>query len=354
MPAKGSGYSILHAKHLASSSLPFASERKATDSILITSRTLEHLKKGTYLSLQPTNADTAGAQFLVRLPNSRVPKFHTYTPSPTASSSHNHRLAHAIGDLVFTGGLTPFAAIPLIKTVQFVACGGLVPGRLLQRLDALVGKVHYQAPHLQLFGPLLEDSNAHLRFRVNERLAKTATGTPRDEALADKVARMSRYVTLLERLMALVPDMSSTEVLKAVRAGMQSEMERSYEGAVEAHLLGGAVFSAPSSRQSKRMSSPSQRSSSSSNNNAGTASPDGPASFTSGRSSSTFPKHNLGRQLEDVLKGNLPLDVPTIIMVARLVLVAWTLSVESVAWEDGETGFRVVDPARLPERMYMW
>lgn len=350
LPAKGSGYSTLHAKHLASGALPFASKRKTTDTIIITNTMLEHLRKGSPLSLQPTSPETAGARFLARLPNSRAPSFYTCTPSTTAKSTHG--LIHAIGDLVFTGGLTPFAAIPLIKTVQFVACGGLVPGRLLQRLDALVGKVHHQAPHLQLFGPLLEDSNAHLRFRVNEKLARIATSTLRDEPLADKVARMSRYTTLLERLMALVPDMSSTEVLKAVRAGMKSEMERSYEEAVAAHLISDTILSVPALHQGKP--NPSAPRSIVSNNSSGTASPSSPASLTSGRPSSTFPKHNLGRQLEDVLKSRLPLDIQTIVMVARLVLVAWTLSVESVAWEEGEAGFRVVDPARLPESMYMW
>ncbi|KAL1602576.1 hypothetical protein SLS60_005992 [Paraconiothyrium brasiliense] len=350
LPAKGSGYSTLHAKHLASGSLPFASDRKTINSILITAETLSHLKAGKHLYLQPTGADTKGSQFLARLPNARAPNFHALAPSETAN--HTSRLLHAIGDLVFTGGFTPFASIPLIQTVRFVASGGLVPGRLLQRLDALVEKVHRQAPHLQLFGPLLENTNAHLRFRLNERLAKLARGTLTDEALADKVARMSRYTTLLERLIALVPDMRPADVVSAVREGLKSEMERSYEDAVAAHLIGGTILSTPSSKRTSSVSrKDTRRRSRLSDRSSGTASPDGPGS---GRPSSTFPVHNLGRQVEDVLKGSLPLDVQTVVHVARLVLVAWTLSVEGVAWEEGEVGFRVVDPGRLPERMYMW
>ena len=352
LPAKGSGYSTLHAKHHASGSLLYESDRNRTHSIIITHETLEHLKTGTPLILQPTEADTSGAQFLARLPSSRSPSFHTCVPSTTTNQTS--RLIHAIGDLVFTGGLTPFASAPLIKTVQFVASGGLVPGRLLQRLDALVEKVHHQAPHLQLFGPLLEQSNTHLRFRVNERLAKLATGTVTDEVLAEKVARMSRYVTLLERLMALVPNMNSAQVLVAVRKGMKSEMERSYEDSVAAQLIDGTVLSTPQNKRNSSVSRRGTRRSKNSSNSSGTASPDGMASTTSGRPSSTFPSHNLGRHVEDVLKGSLPLDIQTIVMVARLVLVAWTLSVESVAWDQGEAGFRVMDPARLPEKMYMW
>ncbi|KAF1979231.1 hypothetical protein BU23DRAFT_549252 [Bimuria novae-zelandiae CBS 107.79] len=356
LPAKGSGYSTLHAKHLASGSIPFASDRKIVHSIVITENTLELLKAGTGTYLQPTGADTRGAQFLARLPNSRAPNFHIIAPSTSANSTS--RLVHAIGDLVFTGGFTPFASVPLIKTVQFVASGGLVPGRLLQRLDALVEKVHRQASHLQLFGPLLEDANTHLRFRKNERLAKLATGILTDEALADKVARMSRYTTLLERLMALVPDISPAGVLAAVREGMKSEMQRSYEDAVAAHLISDTILSTPSGVQSKRASTVSRRDtrrrSRYSNPSSGTTSPDGPASVASGRQSGTFPTQNLSLLVESVLKGALPLDVQTIVMVARLVLVAWTLSVQGVAWEEGEVGLRVVDPARLPEKMYMW
>ncbi|KAL5453621.1 hypothetical protein PMIN06_005385 [Paraphaeosphaeria minitans] len=356
LPAKGSSYSTLHAKHLASGSLPLASDRKIINSILITPETLAHLKVGEHLYLQPTGADTKGAQFLARLPNARAPNFHTFAVSETTNSAS--RLLHAIGDLVFTGGFTPFASIPLIQTVQFVASGGLVPGRLLQRLDALVEKAHRQAPHLQLFGPLLDDINAHLRFRANERLAKLAIGTVTDEPLADKVARMSRYTTLLERLMALVPDIRPADVLAAVREGLKSELERSYKDAVAAHVVGRTILPTPSSSRSKHNSSLSQKDTRRrvrhSNSSSGTASPDGPVSPTSGRPSSTFPVHDLGRQVEDVLKGSLPMDVQTIIHVARLVLVAWTLSVEGVAWDEGEVGFRVVDPAKLPEKMYMW
>ena len=57
---------------------------------------------------------------------------------------------------------------------------------------------------------------------------------------------------------------------------------------------------------------------------------------------------NLGKQVEQVLKQDLPLSIPTIGFIARMVIVAWTLSVEPVAWEEGEQGFRVPDLATLP------
>lgn len=355
LPAKGSGYSTLLAKHLASGALPFALDRKATNSVLITNDTLEALQSGTEIELQPTSANTVGARFLASLPNSRSPNFHVFATSTTTDTSSVTRLVDAIGELPFIGGFTPLASIPLVKTVRFVASGGLVPGRLLQRLDALVEKVHRQAPHLQIFGPLYEDSNARLLFRSQERLAKLAVGTVTDEPLADKVARMNRYTTLLERLMVLVPGMKPHDVVVAVRNAMRSEMERSLESAVAAHLIGGNEIVSSPSPQSKRSSSISRRDTRRrSRHSSGTASPDGPSSTVSGRPSSTFPTQNLGLVVESVLKNRLPLDVPTIAMVARLVLVAWTLSVEGVAWEDGETGFRVPEVTKMPQKMYIW
>ena len=54
------------------------------------------------------------------------------------------------------------------------------------------------------------------------------------------------------------------------------------------------------------------------------------------RASSTFPTFNLGRQVEAILKTELPFGVETVALVARLVLVAWTISVEGVDWEGGD------------------
>lgn len=48
--------------------------------------------------------------------------------------------------------------------------------------------------------------------------------------------------------------------------------------------------------------------------------------------------HNLGTVVEGILKSKFPLDVRDVATVVRLVLVAWTLSVGSVKWEEGEEG----------------
>jgi len=54
-------------------------------------------------------------------------------------------------------------------------------------------------------------------------------------------------------------------------------------------------------------------------------------------------ERSLAKQIEHVLKSELPLDVSTIAFVARMVVVAWTVSVGTVAWGEGESGFRVPD-----------
>jgi hypothetical protein len=70
-------------------------------------------------------------------------------------------------------------------------------------------------------------------------------------------------------------------------------------------------------------------------------------------SSAGFPPHNLGKQVEQILKSNLPLSVENVALVARLIIAAWTLSVEVVAWDEGEQGFRVPDLSKLPEKMVL-
>ncbi|KAJ4369684.1 hypothetical protein N0V83_005446 [Neocucurbitaria cava] len=327
--ARGSGFSTLYAKHLAVGSLPFAQSRDTVDSILITNDTLEAIQAGASL----------------------------------------HEAA------------TPLASTPLIKTIQFIASGGLPPGRLLQRLEALVDKVHRCAPHLSLFGPIYEPQHAGLLYRERDRLGRLATNDTTPDTLADKAARMSRYVTLLERLVAMMagmPDgMKPQDVREVVRQATRREVQRSYADAVAAwndtkiNTFAIVTSSPPLSpvvdsptstsdpTRNKRQSTasrcaatshsarPSNRSSTASTiftrrSGSESGSPGSPGG-ASGSDAFSAPPHSpppqqqdLGKQLEAVLKSELPLGVESVAFVARCVLVAWTLSVEeSAAWEEG-------------------
>ncbi|KAF2650133.1 hypothetical protein K491DRAFT_609442 [Lophiostoma macrostomum CBS 122681] len=362
LPAKGSAYSTLWAKHLAAGSLPFAQNKHHLDSILITSDTLSAIQSGACLRVGTSDAMTNASRFLTSLPNSRKVKFHTLSSSSTSTSTP--LLLHAIANMPFSGGFTPLAAMSLINTVGFVASGGLPAGRLLQRLESLIEKVHRQAPHLGLFGPLYEAANARQLFREHEHLGKMATGAIEHEDIADRTARMHRYTTLLERLMFLVPDMKTQDVLAAVQEALRKELEHSYADAVAVFARGGASPDASLHTPTKRLSSHSTRPHYSKryslNITPPTDSQTPPSAFCAPKRASTFPQallidphSNLGRDAERILKLELPFSVETVAFVARLILVAWTLSVEPVAWEEGEQGIKMLDLASLPEKMIM-
>ncbi|KAF2016777.1 hypothetical protein BU24DRAFT_433605 [Aaosphaeria arxii CBS 175.79] len=360
LPARGSGFSTLYAKHLASGSLPFLQDERAVNSILVTGETLHALKEGSSVHFEPSLSDSKAANFLQSLPSSRQSRFFALAPS-TNSNSSTSLLLHAITAMPFSGGLVPIASAPLVDTVQFVTSAGLPAARLLQRLDALVDKVNRHSPHLQLFGPLFDDENAGLRVRVDERLNKLATDPTASEPIIDKAARMHRYTTLLERLMALVPDTTPAEVLIAVREALQRDIEHSYQDARAAHNnpdIATTMAEFMSLPRRCHLSNPASTTTSIptlSPVSSPSCSPTTPKSGTWSprRSSTTFPPHNLGKQVESILKASLPLSVETIAVVARLVLVAWTLSVERVAWEDSDEGVRLPAVEELPEVMAM-
>lgn len=226
-----------------------------------------------------------------------------------------------------------------------MASGGLPHGRLLQRLEGLVDKVHRFAPHLTIFGPLYEPRYAGLLYRERERLGKLATNPDIFETLADKFARMSRYITLLQRLMALVPGMAPQDVSDAVQEATKIQMQQAYTDAVAAHAQeppSNHPGSTITWHESVRSRSPRNRQSVIS-------------THRSIRTSSSSPRRSsdqelsLGRQVEDVLKMELPLSIQTIAFVARMVIVAWTLSVGHVAWEEGESGMRLPALNDLPD-----
>lgn len=350
----GSGHSLLFAKHLACGSLPFAQDARSISSLLMIDEVLDAVRSGTPITMRKSSQHTSSSKFLAQLPN--LGDLVIYAIETSTKSSPATPLFDAIAMLPFVGGLTPLASRPLCETVRFVASGGLDPGRLLQRLEGLIDKVQRPSPHLDIFGPLYEPQNAGLLFRERERLAKVASGAVSEE-LADKVARVYRYVTLLQRLMALVPDMKPQQVLAAVKEATKKDLARSYADAVAAHKAASTsphpfptvndTNCPPSDARSNRRhasnaSRPSARLSPRSSLGSGVA---------SSRLSMSFPEHNLGKQVEVLLKSELPFSVDTIATVSRLVIVAWTLSVGIVAWKEGEEGFRVPEIKKLPEEM---
>ena len=326
MPTSGTGVSPFFAMHMAAGSLPFSQENKAVDSILITNETFEAVQAGTSISWQKNAQQTPQSKFLAALPSSR--KLNLYTSNASSRISSPPTLIDAIAALPFSGGLPPLAHEPLIRAVNFIAAGSLTPARLLQRLENLVDKVHLHAPHLSIFGPLYAPQNAALLFRERERLRKLATNPSTPDSTADKASRMQRYITLLERLMALVPDTKPHDVRTAVQHATQRALQRSHADAVSPRSPSLALTSHPPS--------PSTRSKRLSGMSTGRASTT--TTTSAHRVSASFPPLSLATHAENLLKMELPLSVEGIAEVARLVLVAWTLSVERTVWEGEGQG----------------
>lgn len=355
LPARGSGFSPLFSKHIAGGSLPYAQDNRCVQSILVNNLTLKAVQSGMPVCLHDPSFETRQSRYVSMLPSSREFKFHI--ASTIQNPQPSNPVVDAISALPFMGGLVPLASIPLIKTVQFVACGGLAPSRLLQRLEGLVDKVNRQAPHLKIFGPLYETKNLAILYRERERLGRLAKGTGVADTIADKASRMQRYVTLLERLMALVPDMKPRDILAAVQKATKEELEHAYLDAVAAYRTSPSRSSSvvdshgcpESDARSKRASTSSQGSGHRSNRSSSASI----ITFVSPVSSGDAQTQTLAKQVERLLKAELPLSVESIATVARLVIAAWTLSVEPVAWEDGEAGFRVPELEKLPEKMVM-
>jgi hypothetical protein len=351
MPAQGSGFSPLFAKHLAAGSLPYGQDKKSVRSVLITFDTLRAVETGSQLQLQDCSSKTPQYRYLTSLPSSRGLNLQTAIGS-TKPMSSNH-VIDAIGMMPFVGGLVPLASMPLVKTVQFVASGGLPAVRLLQRLEGLVERVNKHAPNLNTFGPLYEPHHAALLYRERERLGRLATSATSSDSIADKASRMQRYVTLLERLMALVPDLSAQDVLEAVQAATRKELERSYDEALATHQKGNSIPSSATKSYCLDSDSRTKRFSTQSHYQSKCTSDVSELTITSPVSSTGFAPLSLGKQAEQILKADLPLSVDQVALVARLVLVAWTLSVDVVAWEEGEHGFRIPNLVDLPEKMVL-
>jgi hypothetical protein len=340
-PPRDSGFSLLFAKHIAAGSLPYSQDKNAVQSILVTNYTLRAVQAGSSIGLYKFNIKSRQSRLLASLPSSREINF--LATSVSTEPLTQNPLIDAISTLPFLRGLVPLASMALIGTVQFVAFGGRSPGRLLQRLEGLVDKVNRHTPHLDIFGPLYEPHNAALLYRERERLGRLATCANTTDSIADKTARMQRYITLLERLMALIPGMNPQEVMAAVQEATKKQLYRTYANAFADDRDTTSSESLVSDSHAVEFT----------HHNSKRSSDASTMDVTSPRSSAGFPRLNLGKQVEPILKADLPLSVEAVAVVARMVIAAWTLSVEVVAWEEGEQGFRIPDSGTLPEKMVM-
>jgi hypothetical protein len=351
MHACGSGFSLLFAKHMATGFLPYSHERNGVKSFIVTNDTLKAVQAGSSVCLHESKVRTLQSRLLASLPSSCEVSF--YRTSVSSHPQLANPLIDSISTLPFLGGLVPLASMPLINTVQFIASGGLPPGRLLQRLEGLIDKINRYAPHLNIFGPIYEPQNAALLYRERERLGKLATGANTSDSIADKTARMQRYITLLERLMALIPGMKSKEVMAAVQEATKKEIYLSYSDAIASYQSTCSAGSLTAHSDTADFDARMRRLITQTHLHSNHPSDASTLIVVSPRSSTSPSTTNLGKQVEQFLKTELPLSVEAVAIVARMVIVAWTLSVEAVAWEEGEQGFRIPNLDTLPDKMVM-
>ncbi|KAH7411927.1 hypothetical protein DE146DRAFT_641762 [Phaeosphaeria sp. MPI-PUGE-AT-0046c] len=353
LPARGSCCSTLAAKHLAAGFLPFRQDERYIHTVRIDEESLRLLQAGTPIKFS-ISSGSKQAQWLASLPTARELSLYIADASIESQPQSSNPLIDAISTLAFQGGLVPLASLTLVKAVRFIAAGSLPPARLLQRLEALVDKVNQHAPQLSLFGPLHEPRNAALLYRERERLGRLTTTANATDSIADKASRMQRYVTLIERLMALIPNMKPQDAQAAVQDATRKALEQSYSHAVEAHKMTAvATSSVIDSHGCPESDSRSRRCSTQSPSRSGRQSRASTESFTSPRASVSSSPSNLGKEIEHFLKADLPFSVEDVAAITRFIIVAWTLSVEVVAWDDGEPGFRVLDPRKLPDKMVL-
>ena len=247
----GSGYSTLFAKHLALEVVPFSQTANSVSAIVVSPESAALFRTGTHVSLTPLTSDPlpAPAAMLVQLPASKATALHTLAPSPSSSVTFSDTgvLLRVLAHLPFTAGLVPLAAPLVAQTTLFAAARGQPAGSLLPRLEDLAHKLHRQAPHLRLFGPVLDDANVGSWTRMRRRLAYVGRRPLRSDAedVAERAARLARYTTILERLVALLVAPTSAsdaekDALGIVMRAAEREMERAYWAAVDAERTGSA------------------------------------------------------------------------------------------------------------------
>lgn len=374
VPRASPGYSILLAKHMACGSLPFSRGPSVTACLLISRASAAAIVAGSpALHIRrKNNPDTASSKFLSSLPHSRgLALYEVAVEAPITTSNDFQTPAQlpesfleVLARLPYTT-LPPLASIPMLDVIGFVASAGLPPGRLLQRLESLIEKIHNASAGTSLFGPLYEVHNVRTLVRERDRLGKLALeATPRanvSDSLAQKTARLHRYGVLMERLTGMLATggLGKEEVRRRINEANRNELVKSYSDALGQHRTTPTPRGSPSNGNTgtatpvPQVSSPTAEPTTPSQGRtlgAQSPQPQGSriitrSSISSCRSGSTrrsgpSAPPNLGSQLEAILKAGLPLSVPQVAFVGRLVLVAWSLSAEKVAWEEEEEGMR--------------
>lgn len=242
-PSMGSGYTTLFAKHLACSCLPFAqtSKWKQVETIAIDKIILEALKRGETIVDVPVNHWSLGMSYLDRLPSAATNSYYCGSSSQgRLGDIRDHYDEHvgtwwrAVAGIAF-GGLVPMAANPLVEAVQFTVLGGLPTSKEVHRgLENLINRLHEKL-YLEIPSVFLFSKRQEL---VSEKLT---AGYPLDMdpdeseiGLREYATIFGRYMTLLERLTAIIQDPEGDPCKRVFRRTCH-HVKKSYRAAVWTH-----------------------------------------------------------------------------------------------------------------------
>ncbi|KAK6530414.1 hypothetical protein TWF694_003769 [Orbilia ellipsospora] len=339
-PGKGSGWSILMAKHMACSCLPFLQTRdgKASagtiETIPINRYMLEHIELGHSIIDQRNEAwgSSSAISYLYRLPSSKSPNFYKgvlaeqYRGMGTIYDRNNPPVAvsswsKAVAGVAF-GGLVPVAGYTLVKSIKFTLEGGQPRDRVYATLSEIIDVIHKQArkdlPGISLFGKRIDITSERLergfvvRFDPSSRIRYIAW-------------RLGVYSTLLERLVAIYQPTCGTSAehrLSDVYKRCCDVIQIRYDEAVQAK---------------QKMNQGQEQKASTINNSS--------QSETAGCSSIQF-KERSDSQLEGVLfhlKQGKILTVDHVAIVALAIIHEWAHLVKVIDWEKSPSGDRDMD-----------
>jgi hypothetical protein len=234
-PTKGSGYSILFAKHMACGSLPFQQSKGLIHCVCVNHAVLHSILKGEHLNIYKRDRHPISLNYLIHLPavsqlciygesyrtlqnpgNKELPlgSIFDITPKDDISAPREpvSTWPKVVARIAF-GGLVPQANNTLVDAVQFTVgtrinpCGPECnPGdpciNLVNALAQLRSIMDHKAPTLNLFGALgrheiLDDSLGSPESTVSETNCLAVSNCRHTGAL------FARYMTLFERLVAV-------------------------------------------------------------------------------------------------------------------------------------------------------
>lgn len=246
--SKGSGYSILFAKHMACGSLPFGQSESLIHSVFVDESVLAGIKQGLHISYREFQPAPALIKYLSHLPSAR--RLRIYGTQRESGNTEGGTLRRgsildadfkvcdttwpqAVAGIAF-GGLVPQANKTLVDAVQFTVGG---------RVNTCSNKCTHEHPCYKLITALLHlrdtiDKNDRSLNLFGREVVEDYSSLRETFCFPQPTCRHSgslfaRYMTILERVMAI-----SGSRIEDVYDRCCQILEKAYDHAVEMEKTG--------------------------------------------------------------------------------------------------------------------